>query len=219
MKFSLALGLSAIAASSLLLTGCAGITIGAPTQEALASELPPIEDASASAGPTLAAGTVGIVLPDSTTGSCWDTKGQKVLEDAFASKGIPVAVMNAEGDAAAFTSLATDFVAQGGAVLVVVNLDAASGAEAIAAANGNGIPAVDYDHLTSNGGAQYFVGVTGTPECSTLSPKTAQAEAEALASLVAALTSADPTTADALAVDMTTDTEAGYDVPSILVTP
>jgi len=127
--------------------------------------------------------------------------------------------MNAEGDAAAFTSLATDFVAQGGAVLVVVNLDAASGAEAIAAANGNGIPAVDYDHLTSNGGAQYFVGVTGTPECSTLSPKTAQAEAEALASLVAALTSADPTTADALAVDMTTDTEAGYDVPSILVTP
>ena len=94
-----------------------------------------------------------------------------------------------------------------------------SGAEAIAAANGNGIPVVDYDHLTSNGGAQYFVGVKGTPDCASRTPETAKAEAEALASLVAALTSADPTTADTLAVDMTTDAEAGYDVPSLLVTP
>ena len=219
MKLSLALGISAIAASSLLLTGCAGITIGAPTQEALASELPPIEEASASAGPTLAAGTVGVVLPDSTAGSCWDEAGQKVIADAFAAGGIPVAFQTASGDPATFVTQATDFVNQGAAVLVVVNLDATSGAEAIAAANGNGIPVVDYDHLTSNGGAQYFVGVKGTPDCASRTPETAKAEAEALASLVAALTSADPTTADTLAVDMTTDAEAGYDVPSLLVTP
>jgi D-xylose transport system substrate-binding protein len=222
MTRTLLMGLTAVAAGSLLITGCAGITIGAPTQAGLASGLAPIEasdEASASAGPSMAAGTVGIVLPNSTSGSCWAAAGQKVLEDAFAAKGIPVSVKNAEGDATAFTTMATDFVSQGAAVLVVVTIDATSGAEAIAAANGNGIPAVDYDHLTPNGGAQYFVGVTGTPDCTTLGPEVAKAEADALVSLAAALTSDDPTTADALAVDMTTDTEAGYDVPSILVTP
>jgi len=219
MKRSFFPALSALAGASLLLSGCAGITIGAPTQAGLASELPPIEESSASAGPTLAAGTVAVVLPDATAGTCWDDKSQKVLADAFAVKGISITITNAGGDPAAFVTMATDAVSQGAAVLVVVNLDAISGAEAIAAANANGIPAVDFDHLTPNGGAQYFVGVKGTPDCASRTPETAIAAAEALASLAAALTSADPTTADTLAVDMTTDAEAGYDVPSLLVTP
>ncbi len=219
MKRSLAVCLATIAGGSLALTGCAGITVGAPTQAGLASELPPIEETSAPVEPGFAAGTVSVVLPDATQGSCWDEQRQEFIENAFAASNIPVTIQNASGDPATFVSLATDSVMKGAGVLVIVNLDAASGAEAIAAANSNGIPAVDYDKLTINGGAQYFVGVKGAPDCSTLSPRTVQAEAEALASLAQALTSSDPTSADGLAVDVTPDPEAGYDVPSILVAP
>ena len=64
MNRSLAMCLTTIAASSFVLSGCAGITIGAPTQAGLASELPPIEESSVSTEPSLAAGTVVVVLPD-----------------------------------------------------------------------------------------------------------------------------------------------------------
>ena len=219
MNRSLAMCLTTIAASSLVLSGCAGITIGAPTQAGLASELPPIEASSVSTEPSLAAGTVVVVLPDTAEGSCWTQERQQVIEDAFAAGGTPVSLLDASGDPATFITLATDAIMQSASVLVIANLDAASGTEAIAAANSNGIPAVDFDRLTINGGAQYFVGVTGAPDCSTLSAQAVQAEAEALASLAQALTSSDPTSADALAVDLTPDPEAGYDVPSILVSP
>jgi hypothetical protein len=79
--------------------------------------------------------------------------------------------------------------------------------------------AIDYDRLTSNGGAQYFVGIKGGKAGDSVTPKTAKAEAEALASIARALTSEDPTQADALAVDTVPDAEAGYDVPAVLVAP
>lgn len=215
-------GVAALACASLLVTGCAGITIGAPTvaadssaQESFSAEI----TAEPTVAPSMEPGMVAIILPDSTPGSRWDKAGQQILRDAFEAAGVPVTIQNAEGDPAAFVTIAEDMGNQGVSALVIVNLDAASGMEAIAVANGLGVLAVDYDRLTPNGGAQYFVGIADAKEGDPVTAATAKAEAEALALFTQALTSDDPSAADALAVDFVPDPEAGYDVASLLVTP
>jgi len=208
-----------MAGAPLLLGGCAGITIGAPTASAFPSDAASSLEPSSPALPTVAPGTVGIILPDSTDGTRWDAAGQKILSDAFAAAGVPVSIQNANGDTAAFVSLAQDMMNQGITVLVIVSPDDATGAEAIGVANGLGAAAIDYDHLTLNGGAQYFVGIKGAKAGDSVKPATAKAEAEALASIAKALTGDDPTQADTLAVDTVPDAEAGYDVPAVLVAP
>ena len=219
MNRKLLICLLAVVGAPILLSGCAGITIGAPTASAFPSDAASSPESSTPALPTVAPGTVGIILPDSADGTRWDAAGQKILSDAFAAAGVPVSIQNANGDTAAFVSFAQDMMNQGITVLVVVSPDDATGAEAIAAANGLGAVAIDYDRLTLNGGAQYFVGIKGGKPGDSVAPGTAKAEAEALASIARALIGEDPTQADGLTVDTVPDTEAGYDVPALLVAP
>jgi D-xylose transport system substrate-binding protein len=114
---------------------------------------------STGGGKTKAAGQgkVGIILPDTKSSQRWATDDPKFLKQAFDAAGVPVEIINAEGDKARFGKIADDFIAQGVKVLMIVNLDSPTGKAALDKARAAGIKTIDYDRLTLNGGADFYV--------------------------------------------------------------
>jgi D-xylose transport system substrate-binding protein len=104
---------------------------------------------------------VGVILPDTVSAQRWGTADPKYLKEAFAAQNVPVEVENAQGDKAAFVKIAQNMVNSGVKVLIIANLDATSGAAALSAAKAKKIPTIDYDRLTLNGGADYYVTFDG----------------------------------------------------------
>jgi D-xylose transport system substrate-binding protein len=102
-------------------------------------------------------GKVGVILPDTKTSQRWATDDPKFLKAAFDAAGVPVDIRNAEGDKARFASIADDMIAGGVKVLMIVNLDSPSGRAVLTKAKAAGIKTIDYDRLTLNGGADYYV--------------------------------------------------------------
>ncbi|MEV8505611.1 substrate-binding domain-containing protein [Actinoplanes sp. NPDC051475] len=114
---------------------------------------------SSPAGGVRAAGSgkVGVILPDTTTSQRWGTDDPKLLKAAFDAAEVPVDIQNAEGDKAQFQRIADSMIAGGVRVLMTVNLDSATGKVVLDKAKAAGIKTVDYDRLTLNGGADYYV--------------------------------------------------------------
>ena len=110
----------------------------------------------AKAGPP-GTGKVGVILPDTKTSQRWGTDDPKFLKEAFAKAGVPVEVQNAEGNKAQFQSIADSMIAGGARVLMIVNLDSITGKAVIDKAKAAGVATIDYDRLTLNGGADYYV--------------------------------------------------------------
>jgi D-xylose transport system substrate-binding protein len=108
------------------------------------------------------AGKVGVIMPDSTTAQRWRVDDPKFLKEAFDAAGVPVDIQNAEGDKARFVSLADAMIADGVKVLMIVNLDSRSGKAVLNKAKAAGISTIDYDRLTLNGGADYYVSFDNT---------------------------------------------------------
>jgi D-xylose transport system substrate-binding protein len=104
---------------------------------------------------------VGVILPDTVSAQRWGDDDPKYLKAAFAAANVPVEVENAQGDKAAFVKIAQNMVGSGVKVLIIASLDATSGAAALAAAKAKKIPTIDYDRLTLNGGADYYVTFDG----------------------------------------------------------
>jgi D-xylose transport system substrate-binding protein len=102
-------------------------------------------------------GKIGVILPDTTSSQRWGTDDPKFLAAAFKAAGVPADIENAKGDKAQFVSIAESMIAGGAKVLVIASLDAASGKTVIDKAKAAGIPTIDYDRQTLNGGAQYYV--------------------------------------------------------------
>ena len=100
---------------------------------------------------------MGVILPDTKTSQRWATDDPKFLKQAFDAAGVPVDIRNAEGDKARFVSIADDMITNGVKVLMIVNLDSPSGRAVLAKARSAGIKTIDYDRLTLNGGADYYV--------------------------------------------------------------
>ncbi len=100
---------------------------------------------------------IGVILPDSTTSKRWEQADRKYLKAAFDAAGVPSEIRNAEGDRGRFRSIADEMIADGVTVLMIVNLDSVTGKAVLDKAAGEGIATVDYDRLTLNGGAQYYV--------------------------------------------------------------
>jgi D-xylose transport system substrate-binding protein len=100
---------------------------------------------------------VGVILPDTKTSQRWATDDPKFLKQAFDAAGVPVDIRNAEGDKARFVSIADDMITNGVKVLMIVNLDSPSGRAVLAKARSAGVKTIDYDRLTLNGGADYYV--------------------------------------------------------------
>ena len=112
---------------------------------------------SGSSGGGTATGKVGIILPDTKSSQRWGTDDPKFLKQAFDAAGVQVDIQNAQGDKQAFQTIADGMISGGVKVLVIVNLDSGTGKAVLDKAKAAGIATIDYDRLTLNGGANYYV--------------------------------------------------------------
>ena len=104
-----------------------------------------------------AVGKVGVILPDTASSQRWGSDDPKFLKAAFDAAGVPVDIQNAQGDKAAFQTIADGMISSGVKVLMIVNLDSGTGKAVLDKAKNAGIATIDYDRLTLNGGANYYV--------------------------------------------------------------
>ena len=104
-----------------------------------------------------AEGKVGVILPDTTTSPRWEANDRPSLEAAFQDAGVDYKIDNAGGDVAKFGTICDSMINEGVTVLMIVNLDSESGAACLKKAADAGVQSIDYDRLTLNGGASFYV--------------------------------------------------------------
>ena len=100
---------------------------------------------------------VGVILPDTSTSQRWGSDDPKLLKAAFKAAGVEVDIRNAQGQVSSFLSIADEMIATGAKVLMIVSLDADSGKVVLDKARAAGVKTIDYDRLTLNGNADYYV--------------------------------------------------------------
>jgi len=100
---------------------------------------------------------IGVILPDSASSVRWETADRKYLEAAFKAAGVDSDIQNAQGNKASFQTIADQMITGGVTVLMIVNLDSGTGKAVLDKAKAQGIGTIDYDRLTLNGGADYYV--------------------------------------------------------------
>jgi D-xylose transport system substrate-binding protein len=100
---------------------------------------------------------VGVILPDSASSARWESADRPYLQQAFQAAGVQYDIQNAQGDKAAFQTIADQMITNGATVLMIVNLDSGTGKAVIDKAKSQGVGVIDYDRLTINGGANYYV--------------------------------------------------------------
>ncbi|MGJ7441579.1 sugar ABC transporter substrate-binding protein [Aquipuribacter sp. MA13-6] len=111
----------------------------------------------AAAGGSAEGGRVGVILPDTASSARWETADRPFLQEAFEAAGVEADIQNANGDTAAFQTIADGMINAGVDALIIVNLDSETGTAVISDAAAAGIPVIDYDRLTVGGGADYYV--------------------------------------------------------------
>jgi len=104
-----------------------------------------------------AAPFVGVILPDAASSARWETADRPFLTAAFKKAGVTVDIQNANGDKAAFATIADQMLTKGAKVLIMVNLDSDSAKAVQDKAKKQGVPTIDYDRLTLKGSASYYV--------------------------------------------------------------
>ena len=104
-----------------------------------------------------AEGKIGVILPDTESSVRWESADRPALEAAFEEADVDYAIENAEGDAERMAQIADSMIADGVTVLAIVNLDSASGAAIQEKAAEQGVATIDYDRLTLEGSAEYYV--------------------------------------------------------------
>jgi D-xylose transport system substrate-binding protein len=100
---------------------------------------------------------IGVILPDTKSSARWETADKPLLEAAFKAAGVQYDIQNAQGDKTQFQTIADQMITSGANVLMIVNLDSGTGKAVLDKAKGQGVATIDYDRLTLNGGAQYYV--------------------------------------------------------------
>jgi D-xylose transport system substrate-binding protein len=103
-------------------------------------------------------GSIAVLLPDSASSARWEADDRRFLAAAFEAAGVDYSIVNAEGNAQTQLSQAEQAITNGARVILMVNLDSASGAAIIELARANGVAVIDYDRLTIEGpGADFYV--------------------------------------------------------------
>ena len=121
---------------------------------------PPSTGASSSGGGGTVDGKgakVGIVLPDTTSSPRWVSADPDALKAACKKYNVQCQIQNGQGSAQKQKTIAEQMEASGIKVLMLVDLDPASGAAIEQEAEKNGVTVIDYDRLTPNGGAALYV--------------------------------------------------------------
>ena len=132
--------IAAMAALTLILAACGGDDEGGGDQ--------------AAGGKTP---KIGVILPDTKSSARWETADKPLLEQAFKAAGVEYDIQNAQGDKTQFQTIADQMITGGANVLMIVNLDSGTGKAVLDKAKSQGVATIDYDRLTLNGGAQYYV--------------------------------------------------------------
>ena len=166
MRTGVKILIAATAVGAVTLTGCssskktaatsaAGTTAAATTTSAAATTT---SSAPAAGGKFDGKGAkVGIILPDTTSSPRWITADPAALKADCAADNLSCDIQNANGSAATMKTIAQGMEAKKIKVLMIVNLDPASGAAIEKAAEKQNIITVDYDRLTAGGGASLYV--------------------------------------------------------------
>ena len=100
---------------------------------------------------------IGVILPDTKSSARWETADKPLLEAAFKAAGVQYDIQNAQGDKTQFQTIADQMITNGANVLMITNLDSGTGKAVLDKARAQGVATIDYDRLTLNGGAQYYV--------------------------------------------------------------
>ena len=100
---------------------------------------------------------IGVILPDTKSSARWETADKPLLEQAFKAAGVQYTIQNAQGDKTQFQTIADQMITSGANVLMIVNLDSGTGKAVLDKAKSQGVATIDYDRLTLNGGAQFYV--------------------------------------------------------------
>jgi D-xylose transport system substrate-binding protein len=100
---------------------------------------------------------VGIILPDTQSSQRWVTSDPDAMAAECKKVNLSCDIQNAQNDAAKMKTIAESMESSGIKVLMIVNLDSASGAAIEKEAQGKGITTIDYDRLTLGGGAALYI--------------------------------------------------------------
>jgi D-xylose transport system substrate-binding protein len=189
--------IAATAVGTVVLTGCSSSKKSSSSSSsgaaaATTTSAAATTGASSAAATTTAGATgkfdgkgakVGIILPDTTSSPRWITADPTALKADCKADNLSCDIQNANGSASGMKTIAQGMEAKKIKVLMIVNLDPASGAAIEQQAKKNGIITVDYDRLTPGGGASLYVsfdnvkvGVaqgTALTQCSQVKGKTA----------------------------------------------
>jgi D-xylose transport system substrate-binding protein len=133
--------IAAVAALTLILAACGGNDNGGGSSSGGGGKTP----------------KVGVILPDTKSSARWETADKPLLEQAFKAAGVQYDIQNAQGDKTQFQTIADQMITNGATVLMIVNLDSGTGKAVLDKAKSQGVATIDYDRLTLNGGAQYYV--------------------------------------------------------------
>ena len=105
---------------------------------------------------------VGIILPDTQSSQRWVTGDPVALKAGCEAANLSCDIQNANGDAANMKTIASSMIADGVKILMIVNLDSASGAAIEKDAADKGVTTIDYDRLTLGGSAAAYISFDNT---------------------------------------------------------
>jgi D-xylose transport system substrate-binding protein len=134
-----------------------GTSVASSSAVVASSSTPPPASSSAAGG----GGSVGVILPDTKSSNRWQDDDLPDLKAAFAAAGVTADIQNAQGSTSTFVTIAQGMINKGVKVLIITNLDSASGAQVETLAKKAGIKTIDYDRLTLGGSADYYVSFDG----------------------------------------------------------
>jgi len=98
-----------------------------------------------------------VLLPDTKSSARYELFDRPYLAAAFKAAGVPATVVNAQGDAQKQRSQADNCLANGAQVVLLDQLDPASGAAITNAVVAKGGKVIDYDRLVVGSKAAYYV--------------------------------------------------------------
>jgi D-xylose transport system substrate-binding protein len=98
-----------------------------------------------------------VLLPDTKSSARYELFDRPYLAKAFKAAGVPATIVNAQGDAQKQRSQADDCMANGAKVVLLDQLDPASGAAITNAVVAKGGKVIDYDRLVVHSKAAYYV--------------------------------------------------------------
>src|SRR5450755_3143530 len=156
MRKRLVGALAFAAVGSLALTACGSSSSGTGTAASSSSS------ASASSSAASGGAQVGVILPDTQSSARWESFDKPYLQSAFDAAGVKADIQNALGDTGKMATIADSMIQEGVKVLIITNLDSASGAQIESNAKAAGIKTIDYDRLTLGGSADYYVSFDNT---------------------------------------------------------